>query len=93
MSQDKPRRGTATASFGAGARESHDSSAFYARFSPPTISDDNEVTPVPDSVLAEPVRVMDSRKIHEVLPENSVALVVTSPPYFVGKEYELSGRR
>jgi len=90
MSQDKPRRGTATASFGAGARESHDSSAFYARFSPPTISDDNEVTAVPDSVLADPVRVMDSRKIHEVLPENSVALVVTSPPYFVGKEYELA---
>ena len=84
------RRGTETASFGAGARESHDSSAFYARFTPPTISDDNTVTRVAEDVLADPVRVMDSRKIHEVLPENSVALVVTSPPYFVGKEYELA---
>ena len=93
MSKDstKPeRRGTATASFGAGARESHDSSAFYERFTPPTISDDNTVATVPEDVLAEPLRVMDSRKIHEVLPENSVALVVTSPPYFVGKEYELA---
>jgi len=90
MSQDKPRKGTTTAAFGTGARESHDSSAFYARFSPPTISDDNTVVTVPEDVLAEPVRVMDSRKIHEVLPENSVALVVTSPPYFVGKEYELA---
>jgi DNA modification methylase len=24
------------------------------------------------------------------LPDSSVALVVTSPPYFVGKEYELA---
>lgn len=90
MSEEKTRRGTTTASFGAGARESHDSSAFYARFSPPTISDDNVVARVPEEVLADPVRVMDSRLIHEVLPENSVALVVTSPPYFVGKDYELA---
>jgi len=90
MSEEKERRGTATASFGAGARENHDSSAFYARFSPPTISDANDIDTVPEDVLAEPVRIMDSRKIHRVLPENSVALVVTSPPYFVGKEYELA---
>jgi site-specific DNA-methyltransferase (adenine-specific) len=90
MSQDKPRRGTTTTSFGTGARESHDSSAFYERFTPPTISDSNDVATVPEAVLADPIRVMDSRKIHEVLPENSVALVVTSPPYFVGKEYELA---
>ena len=84
------RRGTSTSSFGAGARESHDSSSFYARFVPPLISDDNTVVRVPEPVLAEPIRVMDSRRIHEVLPENSVALVVTSPPYFVGKDYELA---
>lgn len=94
MSEEKPsrrtRKATATASFGAGARESHDSSAYYARFEKPVISSDDTVVPVPDAVMAEPVRVMDSRRIHEVLPENSVALVVTSPPYFVGKEYELA---
>ncbi len=90
MSDDKERRGTVTTSFGAGARESHDSSAFYARFVPPVITDDDTVALAPADVLADPVRVMDSRKIHELLPDNSVALVVTSPPYFVGKEYELA---
>ena len=45
---------------------------------------------VPDAVLADPVKVADSRTIADVLPANSVALVVTSPPYFVGKEYELA---
>jgi len=90
MSEQKPRRGTTTAAFGTGARESHDSSAFYERFVPPTISDANDVAVVKEQVTADPVRVMDSRLIHEVLPENSVALVVTSPPYFVGKEYELA---
>jgi DNA modification methylase len=86
---DRPR-GTSTSAFGAGRRESHDAAAFYARFTPPEISDDDTVNPIDDSVLAEPIRVMDSARIHEVLPENSVALVVTSPPYFVGKEYELA---
>lgn len=90
MKEERERRPTATASFGAGARESHDSSAFYARFVPPDISDDETVAEVPAAVLADPVRVMDSRDIHTVLPANSVALVVTSPPYFVGKEYELA---
>ena len=31
--------------------------------------------------------VHDARDMHE-LPDNSVALVVTSPPYFAGKAYE-----
>ena len=43
MSEDKERRGTTTASFGTGARESHDSSAFYARFVPPVLSEDETV--------------------------------------------------
>lgn len=83
-------RGTSTSAFGAGRRESHDASDFYARFTPPELTVDNTVNPIPDAVFADPVKVADSRTIHEVLPANSVALVVTSPPYFVGKEYELS---
>lgn len=83
-------RGTSTSSFGASKRENHDASEFYGRFSPPTISTDDTVTPVPASILADPVRCADARTIDEVLPANSVALVVTSPPYFVGKDYELA---
>ncbi len=88
--EPEPRRGTVTAAFGAGRRESHDASAFYERFTPPEISADDTIVAVPEHILAEPVRVGDSRGIAEILPANSVALVVTSPPYFVGKEYELA---
>lgn len=67
-----------------GRREGHDSSAFYARFRPPRIDPDERV--VGQSVREGPI-VGDARSMTD-LPDNSVALVVTSPPYFVGKEYE-----
>ena len=35
--------GTSTTAFGVGRRENHDASAFYARFTPPTLSDDDTV--------------------------------------------------
>lgn len=82
-------RGTETSSFGVSRRESHDSSAFYSRFTPPLISDDDTINPIPNEVLDDPCRVGDSRTM-TVLPDNSVALVVTSPPYFVGKDYEVA---
>ncbi len=82
------RRPTATTAFGAGRRESHDASDFYSRFRPPEISDADQLGPVP--VLPDPPCIVgDSRDMHH-LPDDSVALVVTSPPYFVGKEYELA---
>jgi site-specific DNA-methyltransferase (adenine-specific) len=76
--------GTSTSSFGVGKRESHDSSDFYARFAAPEISDDDEV-----GVRGEldVIHVGDARSMSQV-PDASVALVVTSPPYFAGKEYE-----
>ena len=39
----RARRKTATSNFGAGARESHDATAFYDRFRAPEISDDDAV--------------------------------------------------
>ncbi len=75
---------TSTATFGVGRRESHDASAFYARFAPPIVSDDDEVVPCP---VGDLVVAGDSRHL-SFLPDKCVALVVTSPPYFVGKEYE-----
>jgi DNA modification methylase len=78
------RRATATSAFGVGRRESHDSSGFYARFSPPRLSDDDTVSrsPVEAKLVTGDARHMDE------LDDASVALVVTSPPYFAGKEYE-----
>ncbi|HEX7444045.1 MAG TPA: site-specific DNA-methyltransferase [Acidimicrobiales bacterium] len=81
------RRGTTTSAFGVGRREGHDASGFYARFLPPHLSDDDVVSrpTALDSVWVGDARDMDA---HGSVADSSVALVVTSPPYFAGKEYE-----
>lgn len=81
------RRATATSSFGVGRREAHDSSSFYARFTPPRLSADaTVVSPAAQDVIW----TGDARQMNQCgdIADNSVALVVTSPPYFAGKEYE-----
>ena len=80
-----PRRRTATSNFGVGARESHDATAFYARFRPPELSADDSVPP--PRPVAEPFVHGDARHM-DAIADGSVALVVTSPPYFTGKQYE-----
>ena len=84
---DPPARGTATSNFGVGKRESHDASSFYERFVPPVLSTDDEVTPPKslDAIWLGDARQMD---VHGDIADGSVALVVTSPPYFAGKAYE-----
>jgi len=80
-----PRKGgTRTSAFGVGKREGHDSSPFYERFHAPEISSDSTIG-VTESV--DRVIVGDARDMREIA-DNSVALVVTSPPYFAGKAYE-----
>jgi DNA modification methylase len=79
------RRTTRTSNFGVGARESHDSSPFYDRFRAPQLSDDDHV-PAPQPV-EQPFVCGDARHMDRVA-DGSVALVVTSPPYFAGKQYE-----
>lgn len=81
----RQRRKTATSNFGVGARESHDATAFYDRFRAPILSPDDTVLPPVE--LADPFFVGDSRSMDGVA-DGSVALVVTSPPYFAGKQYE-----
>ena len=79
-----PRKPTSTSAFGVSRRESHDASAFYARFPAPELSDDVTIDPDKDidEIVCGDARNMDRLK------DASVALVVTSPPYFAGKEYE-----
>jgi site-specific DNA-methyltransferase (adenine-specific) len=85
-SNARRRRPTATARFGSSRRESHDSSAFYERFVAPELSSDATVEQ-PGAV--DVIHKHDARDMRRV-ESNSVALVVTSPPYFAGKEYEAS---
>jgi DNA modification methylase len=76
---------TSTSNFGVSRRESHDASGFYGRFDAPIVSDDDTV--LAPSPIAEPFVCGDARMMH-TLADNTVALVVTSPPYFAGKQYE-----
>jgi len=82
----RARRGapTETSMFGSSKREAHDSTAFYRRFALPDVSQDNELG---TNRVVDEIFEHDARDMHHVA-DNSVALVVTSPPYFAGKEYE-----
>jgi site-specific DNA-methyltransferase (adenine-specific) len=82
------RRGpTSTSTFGVGRRESHDASAFYDRFGTVEVSDADDVSG-PDAL--DEIWLGDARRMDDIgrIADNSVALVVTSPPYFAGKAYE-----
>jgi len=79
---------TSTASFGAGKRESHDSSAYYARrmMRAPIEGVVGDVSDAPANVI-DRVFVQSSESMSQ-LPDDCVALMVTSPPYNVGKDYD-----
>ena len=84
---DRRKGGTSTSNFGVGRREGHDASAFYARFPAPEISGEDDVVSAScvDTLWEGDARDMNA---HGDIADGSVALVVTSPPYFAGKEYE-----
>ncbi|MCU4186590.1 site-specific DNA-methyltransferase [Acidiferrimicrobium sp. IK] len=82
------RRRTATSAFGVGRRESHDASGFYRRFAAPTISDDATVCHPDDRPAVDRIFLGDIRDQPGTVAPDSVALVVTSPPYYSGKDYE-----
>ena len=87
MSTPARRGGTATSRFGVSRRESHDASAFYERFPAPEISVDSDIA---GHASRNEIWIGDARHMDDsgFIADNSVALVVTSPPYFAGKEYE-----
>ena len=89
MSTGARRGRTATSNFGVGRREGHDASGFYDRFPVPEISDDSHLA-YPSDEWVDCLWVGDARDMdgHGRVVDGSVALVVTSPPYFAGKEYE-----
>jgi site-specific DNA-methyltransferase (adenine-specific) len=87
--KEKKHRGTKTSSFGVSKRESHDSSGFYARkLYAKEVGDANalEEREIGGDLL-DTVQCIDSRDM-SLLPDDSIHLMVTSPPYNVGKEYD-----
>lgn len=76
---------TSTSSFGVSRREGHDSSDYYAR-GLVKVQETRDKTIAQAPVLND-VFVHSAENMGEV-PDNSVALMVTSPPYHVGKDYD-----
>ncbi len=90
MNVTRRTKATKTSDFGTPGRISHDSTRFYASRLYAGLPAEKAVayseTPVPAPVL-DRVFCSSSERMTE-LPDNSVHLMVTSPPYNVGKQYD-----
>jgi DNA modification methylase len=88
--EDKQRRTTETSAFGTPGRISHDSSRFYESRLYEHVQGDRQVkyveNPVPPQYLNR--LLCKSSEVMDELPECSVHLMVTSPPYNASKEYD-----
>lgn len=83
------KKGTKTSSFGVSKRESHDASKFYSRkiYINQTNGSVNAKEQEIDDDVLDTVQCIDSRDM-SLLPDESIHLMVTSPPYNVGKDYD-----
>ena len=91
MSRNKRKRTpTETSAFGSSGRISHDSSTFYNSRLYEGMRISNKVEYVENPVLPENLnRFFCKSSIHmDELPDESVHLMVTSPPYNASKEYD-----
>jgi len=90
MSSYKRKRGTKTSSFGSPGRINHDSSKFYGSKLYEGVPNEQSSLYIENAIPEEYRNIIfckSSEKMEE-LPDNSVHLMVTSPPYNVGKEYD-----
>ncbi len=90
MEEKKRGKRTKTSSFGSSGREGHDSSIFYGSRLYSNLPREESVeyieNPIP-SRYQNKIFTSSSENMEE-LPDNSIHLMVTSPPYNVGKEYD-----
>ena len=86
----KKQNGTKTSSFGIGGRFNHDSSKFYSSKMYEN-TDSSIMIAAKENKLSsnslDKIFSKSSAKMDEI-PDNSIHLMVTSPPYNVGKEYD-----
>ncbi len=87
----KKRKGTKTSSFGVNGRISHDSSRFYNSrlYTELGIAASNKGAPdqpFPEKYLNKVIKA--SAENMKQLPDNSVHLMITSPPYNAAKDYD-----
>lgn len=91
MSKKARKKGTKTSSFGSPGRISHDSTKFYSSKLYEGLPKEAEKVNFIENQISN--NVLDkifckSSENMEELPDNSVHLMVTSPPYNVGKDYD-----
>lgn len=88
----KPRHkpATSTSSFGSPGRISHDASSFYKSRLYENLPQEDEKTyverNVPEQIIDHILRT--SSQDMQQIPNDSIHLMVTSPPYNVGKDYD-----
>ena len=86
----RKKRGTKTSSFGSPGRINHNSTPFYTSRLYEGLPKEQKMkyveNPIPKEFLNK-IFCKSSESMEE-LPDNSVHLMVTSPPYNVGKEYD-----
>jgi site-specific DNA-methyltransferase (adenine-specific) len=84
-------KGSKTSKFGTTSRIGHDSSQYYNSRLYSELLVDNDTPPVPDNPFPsvyENTIILGSSEVMKEIPDNSVHLMVTSPPYNVTKEYD-----
>lgn len=90
MGFNQRKTGTKTSAFGSPGRINHDSTPFYTSKLYEGLPKEETVkymeNPIPPEFLNK-IFCKTSEKMEE-LPDNSIHLMVTSPPYNVGKEYD-----
>ncbi|MDO9028305.1 MAG: site-specific DNA-methyltransferase [Candidatus Roizmanbacteria bacterium] len=84
------RNGTQTYSFGVGKRINHDSSRFYNSKLYAGSTNNYFAKEIENPILNENINKVFCKSSEQMteLPDNSVHLMVTSPPYNVGKDYD-----
>ncbi|MGQ9833121.1 MAG: DNA-methyltransferase [Candidatus Villigracilaceae bacterium] len=85
------KKGSKTSSFGTMPRISHDSSQYYKSRLYSEVSRDNGLHPIPDHPFPaeyENAIILGSSEKMKEIPDNSLHLMITSPPYNVTKEYD-----
>jgi site-specific DNA-methyltransferase (adenine-specific) len=90
--KESSKKRTKTSSFGSSKREGHDSSQFYDTELYKNLHKPQKEEYIDNSRLIPPnvldhIILGDSRKM-DLIPDNSVHLMITSPPYNVTKEYD-----
>lgn len=87
----KRKNGTVTSSFGTNGRVNHDSSKFYNTKLYSELEDMNFVIDKSENYLPDELQnelILGSAENMKELPNNSIHLMITSPPYNASKEYD-----